>query len=100
MRRVGTTATLILTACSTMPPPEPVPPVRGETPGYTCSEVGLDSFVGQGATAEVGAEILRQSGARILRWIPKGGVVTMDLRIDRVNVKLDSQNRIEAVICG
>ena len=93
-------APLIVTACSTMPSPDAEPPVRGETPGYTCSDAGLDRFVGQEATATVGGEILRLSGARTLRWIPQGSAVTMDFRADRVNVRLDGQNRIESVNCG
>lgn len=100
MLRAAALAPLLIAACSTMPPPASQPPIRGDTPGYTCSEAGLDSFVGQQATEEIGAEIVRQSGARILRWIPEGSAVTMDLRYDRVNVRLDRQNRIEAVTCG
>ena len=100
MRRIAVIATSLSAACSTVPPTEPELPVRGETPGYTCRDEGLSSFVGREATAETGAEILRQSGARTLRWIPPGAAVTMDLRADRVNVRLDAQNRIESVSCG
>lgn len=100
MRRIALFAPALITACSTMPPTEPEPPVRGETPGYVCSDEGLGSFVGRQAAADVGAEILRRSGARTLRWIPQGSAVTMDFRSDRVNVRLDAQNRIESVSCG
>lgn len=100
MREIVMTATLMSAACSTMPPADAEPPVRGDTPGYTCSDSGLQTFVGQQASAEVGAEILRQSGARTLRWIPQDSAITMDLRHDRVNVRLDRQNGIESVTCG
>lgn len=100
MRELFLIAPLLAAACSTMPANETEPPVRGETPGQTCRDAGLDTFVGQTATAETGAQILQRSGARTLRWIPKGAAVTMDFRTDRVNVKLDAQNRIEAVTCG
>lgn len=100
MRRIAVIVPILLAGCSTMAANEPEPPVRGETPGYTCRDDGLSSFVGQAATAEIGAEILRRSGARTLRWIPHGGAITMDLRADRVNVRLDPQNRIESVTCG
>ena len=100
MRSTALIATSLIGACSTVPPTEPELPVRGETPGYICQEDGLSRFVGQEATADVGAEILRQSGARTLRWVPPGSMVTMDLRSDRVNVRLDAQNRIESVSCG
>ena len=100
MRSTALIATSLIGACSTVPQSQPELPVRGETPGFVCQENGLSSFVGREATAEVGAEILRQSGARTLRWIPPGAMVTMDLRPDRVNVRLDAQNRIESVNCG
>lgn len=80
--------------------PDTALPVRGESPGYTCQEAGLDVFVGQSASSEVGAEILRISGAKTLRWIPRGSAVTMDYRTDRVNVRLDALNRIEQISCG
>lgn len=100
MLRLFLLVPFLLAGCATMPPDPSQPPVRGETPGYVCNDEGLSSFVGQQATAEAGAEILRQSGARTLRWIPHDGIITMDLRTDRVNVRLDAQNRIESVRCG
>ncbi len=100
MRRIVLATPVLVAACSTMAPAEPEIPVRGETPGYTCRQEGLERFVGQAATSAVGAEILRASGAKTLRWIPHDGVVTMDLRRDRVNARLTPQNRIESVTCG
>ena len=50
--------------------------------------------------AAVTARILRESGAKTLRWIPHGSAITMDYSEQRVNVKLDPQSRIEAVTCG
>lgn len=91
----------LITACSTAPPlghPDPTGPGAG--PGHLCREAGLSSFVEQQASASVGAEILERSGARTLRWIPHDGAITMDLRADRVNVRLDPRSRIESVTCG
>lgn len=100
MRRMLVTSPLLLAACSTMAPAEPEIPVRGATPGYTCRSEGLERFAGQQATEEVGAEILRSSGARTLRWVPHGTIVTMEFREDRVTAWLDANNRIERVNCG
>ena len=87
---------ILAAGCTTMASDEPNP---GEITG-SCRTEGLESFVGQAATAETGAEILRRSGAKKLRWIAHGAAVTMDYSPDRVNVKLDPQNRIEGVTCG
>lgn len=83
--------------CTTVAAQEPV---HGEAPGYECRSEGLNAFVGQMATAELGSEILAKSGAKVLRWLRPGQIVTMEFRFDRVNVKLDAQNKIEAVTCG
>ena len=93
MRKLAALCSLALAACA----------VRGEmplSPGGKCSAEGLERYVGQPASAENGAVILRESGARTLRWIPHGSAVTMDFSEQRVNVKLDRQSRIEAVTCG
>ena len=86
---------LSLVACSTVS--EPAAP--GE-PAMTCRGDDLAQFVGKAATADLGAEMLRVSGARTIRWVPKGGMVTMDFRGDRLTVQLDAANRVERANCG
>jgi hypothetical protein len=44
--------------------------------------------------------MLSASGARIIRWVPKGGVVTMDFSPERITVLLDGSNRVERASCG
>lgn len=94
MRKLISLSSLVLAACSTVPAEGPEPT------GGKCRAEGLEQYVGQAGSAENGAGILRQSGARTLRWIPHGSAVTMDYSEQRVNVKLDPQSRIEAVTCG
>jgi hypothetical protein len=93
MKRFAAAMLPITAACTTVPP--------GDTPpGGGGSAEGLQDLVGQPATSELGAEALRRSGARTLRWIRPGDAVTMDFRQDRVNVRLDAQSRAEAFDCG
>ena len=66
----------------------------------TCRSEPLAQFVGQTASAELGSRMLRASGARIIRWVPKGGVVTMDFNPSRLTVQLDGANRVERASCG
>ena len=66
----------------------------------TCDAAGTQSYVGQRASAEVGAAILKGSGARTLRWGPPRSAWTMDYREDRVNVRYDDAMMIEAITCG
>jgi hypothetical protein len=97
MRKALVLVAALGAGCTTVAAQEPV---HGETFGYECRSEGLNAFVGQTATVEVGSEILAKSGAKVLRWLRPGQIVTMEFRSDRVNVKLDFQNKIEAVTCG
>ncbi|NUS99465.1 MAG: peptidase inhibitor I78 [Sphingomonas sp.] len=94
MRSPFALALLALSACTA------VPAESVERSGGECRSEGLGRYVGQAGTEANGAAILRDSGAKTLRWIAQGSVVTMEFSSERVNVKLDAQNRIEAVTCG
>lgn len=71
----------------------------GPMPG-TCRPAALGQFAGQPASGELGARILAASGARTIRWVPKGSVVTMEFNAERVTVQLDGSNRVERASCG
>ena len=90
---------LTLPACAAAAP-QPDIPVRGETPGYTCRNQDMGRFTGREATVVVGSELLRASGARTVRWVRPGTMVTMDYREDRLTVRVDASNRILAANCG
>ncbi len=94
MRKLLAIAPVALAACTTVAAEAPEPA------GTICEAAGLERYVGQTATAETGAAILSESGARVLRWIPHGSAVTMDFSEQRVNIRLTPDNRIEAVTCG
>ena len=98
MRKIFALGTMLLAGCSAaMPvPPNPVPP----TDGGSCNAAGLESYIGQPATAEIGQKMLNQSGARLFRWLVPGQVVTMEYSGDRLNVVLDASNRVESARCG
>lgn len=65
-----------------------------------CQGDMLSRFVGQQASQGLGEQMLQASGARILRWVPKGGAVTMDYNPLRLTVQLDGSNRVERASCG
>ena len=74
-------------------------PIDG-MPIASCRNESLAQFTGQPASQELGARMLAASGARVIRWVPKGGVVTMDFREDRITAYLDGSNRVERASCG
>ena len=96
MRNALLFAPLLLAGCATTAPTDDV----AAEPTETCRRDSLASFVGQPATQALGARMLSETGARKLRWVAKGMMVTMDYRGDRLTVYLDAANRVERANCG
>lgn len=108
MRRLGTgvfslslglvpLAVMTVAACAS----QAQSPVAARPSGSgLCVGDGLGRFAGQSASSALGSEILRQSGASTLRWVPDGMMVTMEFRGERVTVHLDRSNRVVHAVCG
>jgi len=84
-------------ACAAVPPEDAVTLEPGD---YRCNAEPLAELVGRPASVELGAEALRRSGSRTLRWIRPADVVTMDYSESRLNIHLDGQGRVERFNCG
>ena len=97
MRNFPLLAAFALPACVATPGPDT--PVAGVSP-YTCRPEGLARFTGQPASQQLGAEMQRVSGARILQWVGHGMMVTMDFSPERLRVFLTADNRVERANCG
>ena len=65
-----------------------------------CNAEAAQSHVGRNASQSNGEAILKDSGARTLRWGPPNAAWTMDLRQDRVNVRYDEKMKITDITCG
>ena len=100
MRNMIAVAAILVAGCTTMAAEESQPPLHGEMSGHECKSEGLEAFVGREPTAELGSEILARSGAKVLRWLVPGQIITMEFRADRVNAHIGANNRIERVTCG
>lgn len=85
-----------LSACMVTPSGQP----GAGDPVGACRNEGLAQFVGQPASQDRGARMLAQSGARTIRWVPKGAIITMEFSPDRLTVMLDGSNRVESARCG
>lgn len=101
MRMAAVTALLLpfTAGCAAMGKQGPAtpPPAMSEGP---CRNEGLDRFVGRTANVDIGAELLKASHARTLRWGAPGMAMTMDFRPDRVTVSYDEKMAIISVRCG
>ncbi len=71
-----------------------------DDPRYACTIANLGGLVGQPATQRLGTEALRISNSRTIRWIRPGDAVTMDYRLDRLNIMLDESNTVTGFNCG
>ena len=85
-----------LAACMVTPAGQP----GAGDPTGACRNEPLDQFTGQPASQALGARMLAASGARTIRWVPKGNVITMECSPHRVTVLLDGANRVESARCG
>ncbi len=94
MRSLLLIAPLALAACATtgMAPPAPGDGV--------CRGDNLGQFAGRPATPQLDAEMMRVSGARIIRRVAKGMMVTMEYSDQRLTVWLTEDNRVERATCG
>ena len=80
----------------------------GDAPGFVpaneaggeCDAQPVQYHIGHEASAEMGVTILRESGAKTLRWGPPNSAWTMDYRSDRVNVRYDEDRKIIEITCG
>lgn len=84
---------LTLVACVPQRPQSGVPSSK-------CSTVRLVKFIGQPATVALASQALKRARATVARAIGPGEVVTMDYRVDRLNIHLDANNRVGRFTCG
>lgn len=96
MRKLLPLVAALPAACATA---VPEPAVVGAGP-FLCRDFASAQFIGREATSALGAELQRASGARVIRWVQPGMMVTMEFREDRLTVRLDERNRVQSASCG
>lgn len=99
VRMLALATALPLAACAASEAPAETAPPPPPTEA-ACNADAVQALVGQTATAEVGSQLLKGSGATTLRWVPPRTAVTMDFRPDRLTVSYDDALTIERISCG
>ena len=84
---------VLATACA------PVAPLPGPPQGR-CSTAGLNNLVGLVATPAVITRARHRAGATVARMLRPGQIVKMEYREGRLNVRVDSANRVQSFTCG
>lgn len=100
MRKIALGALVMAsTACAVVPPPEPDVPVHGDD-GGSCNANAAQGLIGRPADTALGNEAQRLTGARTIRWIRPGDMVTMEYSPSRLNIHLDERHRVSRINCG
>lgn len=99
MRSLAPPVLLLAAACASATAQSPYPN-RSAAESFVCRPTGLGQFTGKRPTADIARQILTVSGAKVLRWVAPGQMVTMEYSEARVTVYLDAQGLIERAACG
>ncbi|PTQ10165.1 hypothetical protein CLG96_13660 [Sphingomonas oleivorans] len=104
MRRIILFAPALLAACASAGPRDPLPPAPvpapAPPPAAACDATKAQAYVGKPANVPFIEMARIAAGAKTVRQIRPGTVVTMEYRADRLNVEIDKRDRIKAIRCG
>jgi hypothetical protein len=94
--------TLLMSACAEVPvmsdPPNTNPP--GSEPSGICNATTLGWTTGKLADETLVHRAHGESGAKIVRVLRPGQMVTMEYSEFRLNIYVDANNRVERVSCS
>ena len=88
---LGSIAALALTACTAAGQPSRAAP-------SPCSPEGAKGLAGQIGQSD--AEVMRATGASVVRRLSPGSPMTMDYRRERVTIEVDGRGKIVRAFCG
>ena len=87
----------LLAACAEVPPGSTPPP--DDRPA-ACDASTLGWTTGKPADAALVERAKQESGAKMVRTLRPGQVVTMEYSEGRLNLYLDANDRVERAACG
>ncbi len=77
------------------------PPSQGDADQpMECNAEAVQNVIGQSYTDALGEAARQESGSRSLRVMRPGQAVTLDYRIDRLNLELDAGGKVVSARCG
>ena len=96
---LGTLLVAGVAACATQ---ESRPPADGDdkTSSGLCNASTLGWTVGRSANEELVGRAQAESGAKLVRILHPGQVVTMEYSDSRLNLYLDAADKVERYSCG
>lgn len=94
MRALALAAAAMLAACQSAPDGEL------NVAGECAVTPALEALAGERVTDSLLREARRFSRAKVVRRIAPNTAVTMDYRVDRLNLHVDGRNVVQRVSCG
>ena len=88
-------AALALGGCTPPPQSTPAPPED-----RSCDAAAAQRLVRREGSPQVAEEAQRLAGAKTVRFLHPGQIVTMEYRAGRLNLWLDENNRVMRISCG
>lgn len=76
------------------------PAEEGADKPMQCNAEAVQNVIGQAYTDALGEAARQQSGSRSLRVMHPGQAMTMDYRVDRLNLELDASGKVVSARCG
>lgn len=86
-----------LSACATTASDAPAGPTSQVN---RCQAAPGQAFIGQTASTQTGAAMLRATNAAEIRWVPPRTMVTMEFKYGRLTVGYDDAMTIASVACS
>lgn len=87
-------------SAATAPPSESAPPPPRVEDTGDCGAGRVQDRVGRAFSESLAESVATESGASMLRVLRPGEAHTLDYRAERINLRLDDQQRITDIVCG
>jgi hypothetical protein len=85
---------------ATVPDQSPPPPVANPEPAGSCDASKGSWAVGKVADEALQAKVLSDTGAKHMRFLKPGMMITAEFDGNRVNVRVDNDKIVLSVACG
>jgi peptidase inhibitor I78 family protein len=102
MRRIPSVllASAVVAACGHQPTRVQVPVASSTVAGGTCDAVAARFAVGLPLTAQLENDARARSGAKVVRVVRPGQMITLEFNAERLNIEVDGSGRVIRVRCG
>jgi hypothetical protein len=102
MRRISSLllAASVVAACGQQPTWVQAPVVSSPVAGGACDAAGAQFAVGRPLDAQLEHDARARSGAKVVRVVRPGQMVTMEFNTERLTIEVDGTGRVIRVRCG